>query len=59
MNFRFWTDPVVAILAGVAQRFLKRRLHNLGGHERGIQTHRPRRGRQEVGGEKIQAEYEL
>lgn len=56
---RIGSNSTVAISAGTAQRLLERGLHNLGGHERRIQTYRPRRGGEEVGREKIETQHEL
>ena len=52
-------DPVVAVPAGALVGLDQRQHHRLGGNQRGVQAHRPRRGRQKMGREEIKTKYEL
>lgn len=52
-------DPTVAILARAAQRFVKCRVHSLGGRQWRIQVNRSRRGGAKMGREEVETEHEL
>lgn len=52
-------DPTVAVPARATQRFVEFGLHHVGRHQWRVQTHRPRRGGEALGGAEVEAEYEL
>lgn len=52
-------DPTVAIPARVAQRFVERNVHRLGGSQWRVQADRSRRGGATMGREEVQTKYEL
>lgn len=59
MFSRLWPDPAVAVSAGIVERLQQRRVHHVGGHQRGVQADRPGRGGAPLGREEIQAQHEL
>ena len=58
-QFRIGTDSAVAVPAGAAVRLVERGVHHVGGHQRRVQTHRPRRGGPPLGRTKIKTQHEL
>lgn len=49
----------MAVPTRAPERFEQRWLHHLGGYQRGVQAHGPRRGGTKVGREEVQAKHEL
>lgn len=56
---RFRPDPIVAVSSGAPRWFVEFRLHNMGGNEWGVQTHRSGRGGSSLGRTKSKTQYEL
>ncbi|CAM4695903.1 unnamed protein product, partial [Lepidochelys olivacea] len=52
-------DPAVAVPAGAAVGQRQRRVHHVGGHQRGVQDDRPGRGGETLGRAQEQAQHEL